>query len=225
MTLPYTAVLYDLDGTIADSAPAITASLAHTIAHLGLPVPSPTELMAWVGPPLPQSFTVRLGLEGDRLVEAMKLYRAHYLAHGALEGEIFDGVPELMAAVHAAGLPTSTATSKPETPATAILRAHGLDRWLDVITGASDDEVRNTKADVVGEALKRLRARGADVSRPVLLGDRHHDVEGAAVHGVPTIIVGWGYGEPAEHVGAVAVAHDVDEVAALLGVSLLRGAA
>jgi phosphoglycolate phosphatase len=127
--------------------------------------------------------------------------------------------------VHAAGLPTSTATSKPETPATAILRAHGLDRYLDVITGASDDEVRNTKADVVEEALKRLRARGADLSRPVLLGDRRHDVEGAAVHGVPTILVGWGYGEPDEHVGAVAVAADVDEVADLLGVSLLRGAA
>ena len=73
--------------------------------------------------------------------------------------------------------------------------------------------------------MKRLRARGADLSRPVLLGDRRHDVEGAAVHGVPTILVGWGYGEPDEHVGAVAVAADVDEVADLLGVSLLRGAA
>lgn len=225
MNLPYTAVLYDLDGTIADSAPAITASLAHTIGELGLPVPSAADLMAWVGPPLPQSFEVRLGLDGERLVDAMRLYRAHYLAHGALEGEIFPGVPDLMAAVHAAGIPTSTATSKPETPATAILRAHGLDRYLDVITGASDDEVRNTKADVVEEALKRLRARGADLSRPVLLGDRRHDVEGAAVHGVPTILVGWGYGEPDEHVGAVAVAADVDAVADLLGVSLLRGAA
>ena len=77
MTLPYTAVLYDLDGTIADSAPAITASLAHTIGELGLPVPSRAELMAWVGPPLPQSFEVRLGLDGERLVDAMRLYRAH----------------------------------------------------------------------------------------------------------------------------------------------------
>ncbi|KQS17490.1 HAD hydrolase-like protein [Frigoribacterium sp. Leaf186] len=225
MTLPYTAVLYDLDGTIADSAPAITASLAHTIDRLGLAVPSADDLMAWVGPPLPQSFEVRLGLDGDRLVEAMRLYRSHYLANGALEGEVFPGVPDLMAAVHAAGIPTSTATSKPETPATAILRAHGLDRYLDVITGASDDEVRNTKADVVAEALTRLRARGADVSRPVLIGDRHHDVEGAAVHGVPTIIVGWGYGEPDEHVGAIAVVDDVDQLAELLGVTLLRGAA
>jgi phosphoglycolate phosphatase len=102
-------------------------------------------------------------------------------------------------------------------------------QYLDLITGASDDEVRNTKADVVAEALRRLRERGADVSRPVLIGDRHHDVEGAAEHDVPTILVTWGYGEPSEHVGAVAVASDVREVADLLGVELLsaplRGAA
>jgi phosphoglycolate phosphatase len=225
MTLPYTAVLYDLDGTIADSAPAITASLAHTIEALGLPVPSPDELIAWVGPPLPQSFEVRLGLTGDRLVEAMRLYRAHYLETGALGSPIYPGVPDLMAAVHAAGIPTSTATSKPETPATRILQVNGLDRYLVVITGASDDEVRNTKADVVAEALRRLEARGVDLSRPVLIGDRHHDVEGAAVHGVPTIMAGWGYGDEHEYAGAVAVAADVDELAALLGVTLLRGAA
>jgi len=224
MTLPYTAVLYDLDGTIADSAPAITASLAVTIEQLGLPVPSPAELLAWVGPPLPQSFEVRLGLSGDRLAEAMKVYRAHYLEHGALDSPIFPGVRELMAAVHASGLPTSTATSKPETPATRILETHDLLRYLDLVTGASDDEVRNTKADVVAEALRRLGERGVDLSRPVLIGDRHHDVEGAAVHGVPTIMAAWGYGDEAEHVGAVAVAATPADVAELLGVSL-RGAA
>ncbi|KQR44473.1 MULTISPECIES: HAD hydrolase-like protein [Frigoribacterium] len=224
MTLPYTAVLYDLDGTIADSAPAITASLAFTIEQLGLPVPPQAEMLAWVGPPLPQSFEVRLGLSGDRLVEAMRVYRAHYLAHGALDSPIFPGVRELMAAVHAAGLPTSTATSKPETPATRILETHDLLQYLDLVTGASDDEVRNTKADVVAEALRRLGERGVDLSRPVLIGDRHHDVEGAAVHGVPTIMAGWGYGDEAEHAGAVAVAATPADVAVLLGVPL-RGAA
>jgi phosphoglycolate phosphatase len=57
----------------------------------------------------------------------------------------------------------------------------------------------------------------ADLTRPVLVGDRVHDVEGAAVHGIPTIAVSWGYGEPAEFEHAIAVAHDVDELRALLG--------
>jgi len=224
MSFPYSVVLFDLDGTIADSAPHITASLAHTIAELGMPVPAPAELLEWVGPPLPQSFERFLGLSGERLDEALRVYRAHYLERAA-QSSIFEGVPEVLRAVHEAGIPSSTATSKPETPATAILVAAGLDRWLDVITGASDDEVRNTKADVVEEALRRLREHGADVSRPVLVGDRLHDVEGAAVHGVPTIFVEWGYGSPAEQAGAVAVVATPAELADQLGVSLLRGAA
>ncbi len=108
--------------------------------------------------------------------------------------------------LHRAGLPISTATSKPETPATYILEHYGLTGDIDVITGASDDEVRSAKADVVAEALRRLDARGFDVSRPVLVGDRLHDVEGAAAHGVPVVFAEWGYGSPAEATGTVAQA-------------------
>lgn len=214
---PYSAVLFDLDGTIADSAPGITSTLASTLTQLGLPVPAPGELLEWVGPPLPESFTVRLGLTGAALDRAMALYRRDYLAGGALDSVIFPGMEDVLRRVHEAGIPTSTATSKPETPATLMLDHFGLSRYLDVITGASDDEKRGAKADVVAEALRRLRARGADVSRPVLIGDRHHDVEGAAAHGVPTIFVEWGYGGVDEQAGAVAVATDTEELLALLG--------
>ncbi|ROQ37155.1 phosphoglycolate phosphatase [Frondihabitans sp. PhB188] len=214
---PYSAVLFDLDGTIADSAPGITKTLASTLAQLGEAVPTPAELLEWVGPPLPESFTRHLGITGDELDHAMALYRGEYLAGGALDSVIFAGMEDLLRRVHEAGIPISTATSKPETPATMMLNHFGLSRYLDVITGASDDEKRGAKADVVEEALARLRALGVDVSRPVLIGDRHHDVDGAAAHGVPTIFVTWGYGSPAEQVGAVAVVDTADELAELLG--------
>jgi phosphoglycolate phosphatase len=216
-SFPYSAVLLDLDGTITDSAPGITATLAYTLEHLGLPVPSPTELLEWVGPPLPENFSERAGLHGDALENAMSIYRAHYLAHGALDSRVYPGMPDLLRRLQEAGVPTSLSTSKPETPATFILTHYDLLKYLTVLTGASDDEVRNTKADVVEEALKRLDALGVDISRPVLIGDRHHDVEGAAVHGVPTIFVEWGYGGKEEQAGAVAIAADVDELAELLG--------
>ena len=99
------------------------------------------------------------------------------------------------------GIPMSLATSKPELPATNMLNTYGLRQYFDVITGASEDESRSAKADVVAEALRRLAAIGADVSRPVMVGDRIHDVEGAAAHNVPTIYVEWGYGSPAEQAG------------------------
>jgi phosphoglycolate phosphatase len=214
---PYSAVLFDLDGTIADSAPGITATLAYTLEELGLPVPPPAALLTWVGPPLPDSFASKIGLTGAALTDAMRLYRRRYLEVGALDSKPFPGIEAVLRRVHEAGIPTSLATSKPEGPAHVMLDHYGLTRYLDVITGASEDEVRSAKADVVEEALARLNARGVDLSRPVLVGDRSHDVEGAAVHGVPTIIVEWGYGSPEERAGAIATAQDPAHLASLLG--------
>jgi phosphoglycolate phosphatase len=212
----WTAVLLDLDGTIVDSAPGITATLAWTFEKLGMPIPTPTEMLAWVGPPLLDAFRELAGLPEDEARAALAVYRERYREVGVYDATVYPGMAELIRDLHARGVPTSLATSKPESLATAILEREGLLPFVDVITGASEDERRSAKADVVALALERLRERGADVSRPVLVGDRHHDVEGAAVHGVPTILVAWGYGGSAEAAGAIATAADTDELARLL---------
>ena len=216
MTAPFTSILFDLDGTIIDSAPGITATLAYTFGTMGWPVPSPAELLGYVGPPILDSFRDRAGMTLGEAAEALAIYRPRYLESGALNSTVFPGVPEVLDAVHAAGIPLSLATSKPETPATLMLSHFGLLGYFDVITGASDDEVRSSKEDVVAEALVRLAAIGADLTRPVLVGDREHDIEGAAANSVPTIFADWGYGSAAEQVGSVAVAHTPVELQRLL---------
>ncbi|QWS33154.1 HAD hydrolase-like protein [Curtobacterium aetherium] len=203
---PFTAVLFDLDGTISDSAPGILESMTHTLRTVGVPVPDHATLMSFVGPPIMDTFRVALGMDEEQADRTLAVYREHYLARGALDSRMYPGIDVVLHTLHEAGVPISTATSKPETPATYILEHYGLTGDIDVITGASDDEVRSAKADVVEEALRRLAARGFDTSRPVLVGDRLHDVEGAAVHGVPTVFAEWGYGSPAEAVGTVAQA-------------------
>ncbi|TPW78488.1 HAD hydrolase-like protein [Schumannella sp. 10F1B-5-1] len=220
----YTAVLFDLDGTIADSAPGIIASLAYTYEQLGRPVPTPAELMKWVGPPILDSFREFMGLDEAGAQAALAIYRPHYIAHGVNDASMFPGVDRVLRAIKAAGLPLSLATSKPEGPATTILESFGIADLFDEITGASADETRSAKADVVEEALRRLRADGADLSAPVLIGDREHDIEGAAEHGVPTILVTWGYGAPAEQAGAVAVVDDADALLTALGLAADRAA-
>lgn len=205
MKSEYSCFLFDLDGTILDSAPGITSCLVYTFATLGLPIPSAAELRAFVGPPMLESFRVITGLDAAQSREALTVYRAKYLDDGAYDATPFAGVGPLLRRIHATALPLSLATSKPELPATLMLEHFNLARYFDVITGASADESRSSKADVVAEALLRLEATGADISRPVLVGDRIHDVEGAAVHGVPTIFVTWGYGSVEEHKNAIAV--------------------
>ncbi|MEO6534143.1 MAG: HAD hydrolase-like protein [Pseudolysinimonas sp.] len=217
MPLPYTTVLFDLDGTIVDSAPGITATLAYTFEQLSLPVPTPAELLAWVGPPILDSFRDLAGFDAELSQRALEIYRQKYLAVGVYDAALYPGVAEVLHAIHAAGISLSLATSKPETPARAVLTHFGLLGPFDELTGASDDEVRSAKRDVVEEALRRLEAGGADLSSTVLVGDRHHDVEGAAHHGVPTIFVTWGYGSRAEAAGAIAIAENAAELKALLG--------
>jgi len=217
MTYPYTCVLFDLDGTIADSAPGITACLAQTFEQLGMPVPSPAKLLEYVGPPILESFEELAGMTVVEAKQALAIYRALYLEHGVGNVSIYPGLADLLRRIHESPMALSLATSKPESLARIALTSLGVIQYLDVLTGASEDEVRSAKADVVEEALVRLRAFGADTSRPVMIGDRSYDVEGAAAHDVPTIFVEWGYGSPAEQVGTVGVAKTADELAEQLG--------
>ncbi|PJJ70528.1 phosphoglycolate phosphatase [Diaminobutyricimonas aerilata] len=217
MTLPYTAVLCDLDGTILDSAPGITATLAYTFERIGVPVPSPSGLLEYVGPPILDAFRDLAGLTPEQSAEALEIYRARYLDQGTTDSRVYSGMPEVLRAIRDSPMRMSLATSKPELPATLMLEHFVLAGCFDVITGASADETRSAKADVVAEALRRLRDLGADLERVVMIGDRIHDVEGAAAHGVPTIFVEWGYGSPAESAGASLIVSSAEELREALG--------
>lgn len=216
MSTTWTAFLFDLDGTIIDSAPGITASLAWTFERLGRPIPTPAELLAFVGPPILDSFRDLAGMDAAQAQHALEVYRPHYLQTGVFNSSVYPGMSELLKRVHESGIPVSLATSKPELPALTALEFYGLAKYFTVITGASHDEVRSRKADVVEEALIRLRALGVDLSSVVMIGDREHDVHGAAEHGLPTIFVEWGYGSPAEQVGTIGVAKTTAELGDLL---------
>ena len=216
MSRDFSCILFDLDGTIVDSAPGITATLDYTFRTLGRSVPSPAELVAFVGPPIIDSFRERAGMTLEEAHHALEIYKPEYLAHGVLDATVYPGIGDVLKEIHERGIPMSLATSKPEKPARMILAYYDLLKYFDEITGASEDEVLSAKADIVAEALSRLDAIGADVSRPVMVGDRHHDVMGASAHDVPTIFVRWGYGSPAEEVGAIGVATDAATLRTLL---------
>ena len=216
MNTDWTCILFDLDGTITDSAPGITASLAWLFESLGRPIPNPAELLRYVGPPLLDGFRDLAGFDTAQSAVALDLYRSHYVSTGLYDSSVYPGIAAVLSAIHASGIPLSLATSKPESSARLILDHFDLSKNFDIITGASEDEVRSAKADVVAEALLRFEAAGVDISNPVLVGDREHDVHGAAAHGVPTIYVRWGYGSPAEEVGSIAVVNDPHELLTLL---------
>jgi phosphoglycolate phosphatase len=196
--LTYQTVLLDLDGTLVDSAPGIVSTIAHTLKAMGKEVPSMKELLRWVGPPLPESFEVRGQMSAAEAREAVEIYRAQYLDVGAFDATLFDGIAGLLRGLKSAGAHLAIATSKPTTPATLMLEHFTLSDHFDVISCAADDESRGTKEEVIQDALTELQAQGLPTDNVIMVGDRIHDVEGAARHGINTIMVRWGYGGPAE---------------------------
>ena len=215
---PFSCVLWDVDGTIVDASEGILRRLTITLEHFGRTPPTRGELSRWIGPPMFDSFQVNVGMTPEQATEAVAFYRGLNKKEGyTVSARLYPGVGELVHDLHAAGVPQSTASSKPEVQVVALMDHFGLAPSLEAIAGASlDERTLSTKADIVREALRRRVAVGSDCSRPVLLGARHHDVEGGADAGVPVIFVRWGFSWPHESEGAQAAVDDIDELRALL---------
>ena len=210
-------VLFDLDGTLTDSAQGIVSSFRHALDAVGAPVPDGELATRVVGPPMHHTLS-EMGL-GERAAEAIAAYRADYSTRGWAMNKLFDGIPALLADLRAAGVRLAVATSKAEPTARHILAHFGLDDHFEVIAGASVDGIRATKAEVLAHALAQLEPLP---DRVLMVGDRSHDVEGAAEHGIATVVVGWGYGatdfEDPNAAVALRRVSTVDDLREVLGV-------
>jgi phosphoglycolate phosphatase len=210
-------VIFDLDGTLTDSAEGIVASFLRALSHVGAAVPEGDLAAQIVGPPMEDTFyALELGEHADAAIAA---FRAEYGSRGWAMNTLFDGIAPLLADLRAAGVRLAVATSKLEPTAQRILAHFGLEQHFEVIAGASPDGSRKTKIDVLAHALDQLRPLP---ERVLMVGDRSHDVDGAAHHGIDTVVVGWGYGRSDFPDGfsmtGVTHAATVDELREALGV-------
>jgi phosphoglycolate phosphatase len=211
-----TCILFDMDGTLLDSAPGVMDSAARALKAVNAPVPPYPDLLKYVGPPMYESFRQSAGLDVATAQKALRHYRAAYAETGAEQSSLFDGIDGLLDQLASVRCPMAVATSKVEDQAVRLARAFGIDHHFADICGASDAAGRAAKEDVIAESLARLQAQGIDISSPVMVGDRSYDVAGAATHGIPSIFVAWGYGDPSEGAGAAAVAQTPTVLARLL---------
>ena len=193
-------MLFDLDGTLSDSAPGIIDSLRHAFEVHGLTPLTDAQARGMVGPPFTKSLPRYV--DPAQVEEVITTYRAYYSAQGMFDASAYDGVPELLEYLRSAGVTLAVATSKLEPFAVPIIEALGLRDYFVTITGDEFDASRDSKALVVAEALRRLG--NPDPTTVLMVGDRVHDVEGSAEHGVACIGAGWGYGSPSELAGVVA---------------------
>ena len=188
-------VIFDLDGTVWDSAPGILACLRSTLDVLSLPVPSDEGLRAVLGPPILSALT-QLGVPDVRLDEARALYRAAYRDRGERDATVYDGIVPLLDGLRTAGVTLATATSKGRDPAVRMLQHFGLADRFDLIAAEPMGAVNHTKIDVIADAIRQ--AGDPDPGDVTMIGDRAFDVEGGNHFGCRTIGVRWGYAQPGE---------------------------
>ena len=212
-----THILFDLDGTLTDPGMGITNSVMHALTHFGITVTNRSDLYRFIGPPLMDSFMEYYELTEEQAVEAVRVYREYFADKGWAENTVYSGIESLLADLVAAGKMLLVATSKPQIFAERILVHFGLDKYFTHICGVALQAPRGySKADVIRDALDR--AGVSDLTTAVMVGDRHHDIDGAKVVGMDSIGVLYGYGDREEHeaAGADAIAESVAELKAML---------
>ena len=123
----------------------------------------------------------------------------------------FPGTLELVRRWKSAGLTLATATSKGESFARQILEREGFLEHIDFLGAAQEDGPRRRKSAVIEHVLATNGWR-VDTSDILMIGDRSHDIEGAAEHGIDTVAVAWGYGTPAEWATAAHTAHTPEDL-------------
>ena len=122
----YTPVFFDLDGTLTDPGDGITRSVAYALRRFGIEEPDRTRLYPFIGPPLIDSFMRFYGFSPEQARQAVSCYREYFREKGIFENKVYPGVPQLLQALQAAGIPAVLATSKPEPFALQILDHFGL---------------------------------------------------------------------------------------------------
>lgn len=194
----FDAVLFDLDGTLTDPFEGISNSIIYALKKFGITAPDKPLLKKFIGPPLTESFSEYCGLNHSDALHAVDYYREYFSVAGIFENKPYEGVCELLSGLKERGYTAIVATSKPEQFAKAIVQHFGLEQYFKEICGATMDQSRTQKADVIAYALKKCEIKEKDKKRAVMVGDRKHDIIGAKTNGLSSIGVLYGYGSKEE---------------------------
>ncbi len=212
----FEAVLFDLDGTIADSSPGIFNCVRFALSSLGKDIPGEAALLGFLGPPLFISFTEICGLDEHLAEEAIRLYRSRYEKCLISENSLFEGIEETLKRLRDAGIKTAVATSKPQKIAERVIDGFNLTGYFSCVCGAAPDDKESGKSQIIGKALEILEV--SDPEKAVMVGDRKYDAEGAKAAGTEFIGALYGYGSREELAvaGAVCFAGSPAEIAEIV---------
>ncbi len=227
MTNPYedAAIIFDLDGTLVDTAPDLTNALNHVLVAEGRTAVALADVRHMVGHGAREMIRAGMAATGapateDDLDRMMDGFLPHYEAHIADHSRPFDGVIEVLDTLKAHSARLGVCTNKRERLSLALLKTLEMDHYFSAIIGADTLPVK--KPDP-GHLLGTIDRVGRAPDRAVMIGDSTTDVKAAKAANVPVVVVTFGYPDiaPDQMNGDVEIDH-YDQLLAQLPALLSR---
>jgi phosphoglycolate phosphatase len=204
----FQTVVFDLDGTLIDSAKDMQVAVSNVLADHGLPAVTEDDVRFFMG----QGSKVTMGkafgkygktLDDQTLSAVTREFVRYYEADPVSHTVAFDGVVDVVARFGRLGLRQGVCTNKFEKPSRMILEHLKLMPPIADVAGADTFPVRKPDPRHILMLVERM---GGDPKTTVMIGDSIHDVEAAHGAGLPAVLVSWGYTvKPASELGAEAV--------------------
>lgn len=205
-------LFFDLDGTIVDSKPGILESVKYALSFFHIEENDEEKLNLFIGPPLFDAFSSVYGMNKEDADFAVEKYRENYRGNkGILKYQVYPGIEDVLKSLKEAGKTICLATAKPLEFAKMILEDANIDKYFDVINGASFDETKRTKDAVIKDTIEKNGFQKEDI---LMIGDRENDVTGAIKNGIDVLGVLYGYGDEKElkTAGCKYIVKDVEDI-------------
>lgn len=214
----YQTVVFDFDGTVADTAQGIFESVQYALQKLELTPASEQTLRRFIGPPLPYSFREFVGLSESVAAQAVLYYRENYSEQGKYKLYFYEGIPELLLSLRTAGVHTCLASAKPDRYIQQILDHFNMRNLFECAQGMPLTEQSADKSGIILDVMNRIGER--DKERVLMVGDTKYDMIGAKELGVAGLGVLYGYGTAEElaESGADYIVRTPQEIGEIVGI-------
>ncbi len=200
----YATLVLDLDGTLVNSLPDLTAAINRLMASRGLSAFAQEAIAPMIGDGTAKLVERAFGARGGKPQSGdLDAFVADYTAHAAVATRAYPGVEATLAALKSAGWQFAICTNKPAAATESLLAALGLAYWFAAVGGGDSFPVR--KPDPA-HLLATLKAAQGMATRAVMVGDHANDIAAAKGAGMPSIFAAWGYGAATMAKGASATA-------------------
>lgn len=213
--MKYKYFLFDLDGTISESAEGIRESLEQAILRLNKPLPKLDDYTLYIGPPLIDTFKNVCHFNDEESHTGVEYYREYYNTKGKYRNKLYKGIDEVLKNLKRDGAKIAVCSSKFEKFAEEIVSYLGVRQYFDAVCGSTIDGSRKDKKDLIPYAVDAL---GGDILKDcaeiVMIGDTFFDAKGARTCGIDFVGVEYGYGAKQSMIdeGAVNFASDTEEL-------------